>query len=208
MAQQIVFEQNKARLDGITDGFFATVLTILVLSLVVPTLTGPNLSLQLQVSLKSLIPDVITYVIAFLILAVLWIGHNNIFRFIDKIDRKMQWFSMLFLLGVGFIPFTTAILGRYPAEQSSVVLFGINLLITAFTFSALWFYPIHNRKLLRKGVSQETIRQFSKGILISPIAYTAAIALSFVSADISIAIYALVPIYYIISGLVFDTSVL
>ena len=48
---------RKDRTEGLTDGIFATVMTILVLSLVVPTISGANASETLQADIYGLIPD-------------------------------------------------------------------------------------------------------------------------------------------------------
>ena len=57
MSKKVSSWFRKERTKGLTDGIFATVMTILVLSLVVPTITGPNASLTLQADIYSLIPD-------------------------------------------------------------------------------------------------------------------------------------------------------
>lgn len=102
------------RTEALTDGIFATVMTILVLSLVVPTVTGPNTSATLQADIYELIPDVLAYVITFIFLGVLWISHQNMFSHIITIDLKTLWINILLLLSVALSPFSTALLGRYP----------------------------------------------------------------------------------------------
>lgn len=62
---------KKDRTESLTDGIFATVMTILVLSLVVPTITGPNTSATLQSDILGLLPDLVSYIITFIFLGVL-----------------------------------------------------------------------------------------------------------------------------------------
>jgi uncharacterized membrane protein len=198
---------NKTRLENLTDAFFATVMTILVLTLVVPVFTGQNISVQLRSGLLALLPNVFGYVISFIVLGVLWIGHNNLFRHLSNANRRLQWLTLLLLLSIGFIPFSTALLGRYPTEQLTVMLFGLNLLVISIMFLSIWFYVSSNKRLVHKDLDEKIIRSQTKRIIVSPIAYTIAILVSFVNTDISIAIYAIVAIYYIIIGLVLDEEI-
>ena len=68
MSNKISSWFRKDRTEGLTDGIFATVMTILVLSLVVPTITGPNASATLQADLSGLIPDLFAYIATFIFL--------------------------------------------------------------------------------------------------------------------------------------------
>src|SRR5437588_2301835 len=113
----IIGEFRKERAEALTDGVFATVMTILVLSLVVPVITSGNVDELLASDLISLFPNILTYVMSFLVLGTLWIGHNNLFRYLERAERKVQWINLMLLLSIGFIPFTTALLGRYPLDH-------------------------------------------------------------------------------------------
>ncbi len=77
---------GKGRLEALTDGIFATVMTVLVLSLSVPVIasgvTGPNLSSEVVGDILALWPDILGYVLSFLLLAVLWISHHSVFHYV------------------------------------------------------------------------------------------------------------------------------
>ena len=86
---------SKDRTEALTDGIFATVMTILVLSLVVPTISGPNESATLQADLYRLIPDFFAYIITFIFLGLLWISHQNMFSHIERVDLRTVWINIL-----------------------------------------------------------------------------------------------------------------
>lgn len=197
---------SKRRTEAITDGFFATVMTILALTLIVPAVTGSGTSTLLASGLRSLLPNVLSYVISFLLLGVLWIGHNNLFLHLTKANRRLQWLTLIFLLTIGFIPFTTALLGRYPFVQIAVLTFGINLFLIALMYCAIWLYISGNPQLTHGDQDCKSIRRQTKTILISPIAYAVAILVSFLSIDISIAIFIIMPIFYIVNGVITDSE--
>ena len=121
MSEKVSSWFRKDRTEALTDGIFATVMTILVLSLVVPTVTGPNASATLQADVYGLIPDILAYIITFIFLGVLWISHQKMFSHIVKIDLRVLWINIILLLSVAIAPFSTALLRRYPRSplQSS-----------------------------------------------------------------------------------------
>src|SRR5437660_2526621 len=123
---------GKGRLEALSDGIFATVMTVLVLSLSVPLITPPPLPSELAADVTTnvlaLAPNVLSYVLSFLLLAVMWVSHHNIFHYLKKVDRPLIWLNIVFLLAVGFVPFSTALLGRYPLLQLPVVVYGVNVI--------------------------------------------------------------------------------
>ena len=60
-----VFVMSKNRLEALTDGIFATVMTVLVLSLSVPVITQVS---QISSYIDTLTPIVYGYILSFLIL--------------------------------------------------------------------------------------------------------------------------------------------
>jgi uncharacterized membrane protein len=199
MTEKVSSWFQKDRTEGLTDGVFATVMTILVLSLVVPTVTGPNASGTLQSDIYNLIPDILAYTITFIFLGVLWISHQNIFSHIVTIDLRVLWINILLLLSVALAPFSTALLGRYPLQPIAVLAYGVNALIVSILFNILWFYP-RIQHLTHEEPNQEIIGKRSKIVLVGPIAYSLAVVFSFLAPEISLGLYAFVTVFYIIFG--------
>lgn len=65
MSKKVSSRFRNDRAEGLIDGIFATVMTILVLSLVVPAITGPDVSATLQTEIFGLVPDIFAYIIYF-----------------------------------------------------------------------------------------------------------------------------------------------
>jgi uncharacterized membrane protein len=138
---------RKGRLEALTDGIFATVMTVLVLSLRIPVIasnvTGSQLSSEVVTDIETLWPNILGYVLSFLLLAVLWISHHNVFHHITRVDRPLLWLNTLFLLTIGFLPFSTALIGRYYQVQLPVIIYGANVIATSFCMLGYLslFYP-------------------------------------------------------------------
>ena len=198
MSKKVSSWFRKDRTEALTDGLFATVMTILVLSLVVPTITGPNASETLQADLIGLIPNFAAYVIT-LFLGLLWISHQNMFSHIETIDLRIVWINILLLLSVGIAPFSTALLGRYPLEPIAVFVYGLNAMAVSTLFNILWFYP-RIRQLTHEEPNPEIIAKRSKIVLIGPTVYALAIIFSLIAVEVSLGLYIFVTIFYIIFG--------
>jgi uncharacterized membrane protein len=199
MSNKISSWFRKDRTEGLTDGIFATVMTILVLSLVVPTITGPNASATLQADLAGLIPDLFAYIATFIFLGVLWISHQNMFSHIDTVDLGTVWVNLLLLLSVGLAPFSTALLGRYPLQPLAVLAYGINALAISILFNILWFYP-RIQHLTHEEPNPKIIARRSKIVLIGPMVYTLAIIFSFLTIEVSLGLFAFVTVFYVVFG--------
>lgn len=182
---------SKARMEALTDGIFATVMTILVLSLVVPIITSPTLSTaQLSSTILSLLPNIMVYVLSFIVILVMWIGHNNVIRYMHKVNPKILWLNGFFMLLVGMIPISTAFLGRYPLAQPTIILYAVNFLLISVMFRVLI-------NMVGKNVMTNHLAMSSRSNWLMLTIYIVAIAISFVSTYISLGLFALMPIYYI-----------
>ena len=84
---------TKTRIEALTDGIFATVMTVLVLGLTVPAanLSEPELASQIRAHW----PNYIAYAFSFIVLGVYWIGHHNQFHYIKRSDRVFLWVNIL-----------------------------------------------------------------------------------------------------------------
>ncbi|MDE1762505.1 MAG: DUF1211 domain-containing protein [Candidatus Micrarchaeota archaeon] len=191
---------TKQRAENLTDGIFATVMTILVLSLVVPVITTGNIGQALSSDLQNTLPDILVYVMSFLVLGTLWIGHNNIFRYLERAERNVQWINLIFLLSVGFIPFTTALLGKYPLQHIAVMVYGINLLAVGVIYSIFYMYALRE-KLVHRDIDRDFVRGAFRRSSVGVFIYFFGIVFSFINPWISIALYVFMPIYYLAIGI-------
>jgi uncharacterized membrane protein len=187
---------SKGRLEALSDGIFATVMTVLVLSLSVPVITTQESSSALNADVTANVialgPNILGYVLSFLLLAVMWVSHHNIFHYLRKVDRTSIWLNIIFLLAVGFVPFSTALLGRYPLLQLPVIIYGVNTVGIAASMQAFLGYSSKNGLLVAEGHDRLLVQRIISRWRIGTVIYGSAIVLSFVSTAISLAIYVFV----------------
>lgn len=185
------------RLETLADGVFAIAMTLLVFAISVPDL-APSAVAQLPAKLLELWPKLLAYVISFIVLGIFWIGHHNQFAFIRRANRTFLWLNILFLMLIAFVPFSAALLGRYPSQRIAVIIYGGNLIVVGLALYLVWWYATSGRRLVDPDLDDQRIGIATRRILMGPAAYLVGIGLALVSVPVAIGIYALVPLLYIL----------
>jgi len=119
---------SKTRIEALTDGIFAIAMTLMVfdIKLPAPTQTTPW---SLHYELIRLWPRFLAYTISFIMLDVYWVHRRT--------DRGFLWINVFFLMGVSLLPFSTGLLGQYPAVRTALVVYGLNLIMVGGFLYAL-----------------------------------------------------------------------
>lgn len=188
---------STARIETLADGVFAIVMTLLVFGIVVPAQEQVN-ELGLTGALLTLVPNLISYFISFVILGVFWVGHHNQFFYIKRSDRTLLWINIAFLMFVALVPFSAGLLSRYGSEQISVIIYDINLILCGLTLYWHWLYGTRDNHLTHIPVDPAIRRLVVRRILLPPAFYFLSIVLSFISPEISIALDILIPVLYVL----------
>ena len=127
---------NKNRVEAFSDGVFAIVITLLILDIRVPDVDYS----QLFAALVAVLPRIFAYVISFGVIGVYWLAHHQSLQLIGKLNGFLIWLNLVYLLAVSFMPFPTALLGRYPMQPIPIVIYGLNLIVANTTGVMLTLY--------------------------------------------------------------------
>lgn len=185
------------RIEALHDGVFAIVMTLLVLEFHVPEAESPQ---ELAEGLFHLWPTTLAYVLTFLNLGVYWVGQHNQFHYIRMTDRILLWINILFLMLVSLLPFSTALLGRYPEWQAPYLLYGLNIIAAGVMMFLHWRYATKHHRLTDHDIEDAFVRGVAIRILFAPAVAVLAILMSFLSLKISLAFYVLLIPYYLLPG--------
>ncbi|HVU14282.1 MAG TPA: TMEM175 family protein [Phototrophicaceae bacterium] len=188
---------STARIETLTDGVFAIVMTILVFNFHIPTQAevaehGLLRALALQT------PTLLGYAITFVILGVLWVGHHNQFFYIRRADRVLLWINIFFMMTVALLPFSAELFSEYGQDQTAIILYNLNLILAEIMLFIHWWYATRDSHLLNHIIEPQARTSVSRRILTPPIFYLIAIGISIFSVDMSIFIDILVPIVYVL----------
>ncbi len=189
------------RMEALADAIFAIVMTLLVLELKVPEVAhGVFHADDFMIALFGLWPKFVAYVVSFWLLAFYWNSHHLMFGYLDTMDFKFVWRNFVFLMFIGLIPFSTALLGQEPFLQISQIIYALNLILCGVIVFGLWHYVIHNEHISGKDRAfSNVLRRNVRGkILLPPLLYAIGIGVTFISTTWSLVFFALGPIIYFI----------
>lgn len=136
------------RLNALSDGVFAVAITLLVVSIAIPTIHGTVTSSKLAHGLAELWPHFFAYGLSFVIIGMFWVSHHALFSAIRKVDRGLIWLNMLYLLLIVFMPYPTSILALFGQTSVAVILYAAVLGAAALVQALLGFYATHKRRLV------------------------------------------------------------
>lgn len=127
------------RLILFTDAVFAIAITLLAIEIKVPELHHRTEHDALQ-GLLDLTARFVGFFLSFLIIAVYWLAHHRIFRFVRHTTPKLLWLNILFLLSIVLMPFTTAFQSEYAMLSIPWVLYALNIVFTGLMQTLLQRY--------------------------------------------------------------------
>jgi uncharacterized membrane protein len=179
---------GKDRLTAFSDGVIAIIITIMVLELKVPH--GADWA-----ALSGLLPIFLTYVMSFVYVAIYWNNHHHLLHTVTKVDGLILWANSHLLFWLSLVPFTTGWMGENYFAPLPTAIYGVSLLMPAIAYYLLQMAITRKhgaQSLLAKALGRDL-----KG-KISPLLYLAAIGLAFVCPWISIALYTLVAVMWLV----------
>jgi uncharacterized membrane protein len=146
-------------------------------------------------ALMAVTPNFVSYVLSFIYLAIYWNNHHHLLHTVTRVDGLILWANSFLLFWLSLIPAATAWMGENFLVPIPTALYGGILLMPAIAYHLL------QKAILRKQGSESLLANALgtdiKG-KISPVLYAAAILLAFVSPWISIAIYVMVAVMWLV----------
>src|SRR5689334_23003381 len=175
-------------LISFSDALFAFSITLMALSLELPNLHNHILEPQLTKLIgQELIPNIIHYVISFLVVGMYWIGYHRIFEYIKRTNLTLTWLNLVFLLFISLVAYFTGLLSTYSTYRIVVISFASVLAATGFISILMWWYATNNRRLVYENLDSDLVRYYLIRGLVSPLTFLASIGVSFI--DVQSALY-------------------
>ena len=194
-------EIGKNRIEALSDGIFAIVMTLLILELHVPSLPASAANVEVVAALLGLWPKFVSYVVAFVSLGVFWIAHHVMYHAIRRADRTLLWLNIAFFMLISLLPFSTSVLNAFSSSLIAPFLFGANLALVGWLLLLQWLYVGSQSGMLAPFAGREYRAAVTFRMLAVPIATTLTALVCFWSSDISVAIYLLLlPLYLLPSS--------
>ena len=141
------------RLGTFSDAVMAVIITIMVLELKAPE----------EPTFAALVPlwhTLISYAVSYLFIAIIWINHHYLLRFVDRATPALIWVNFIHLFGVSLLPFATAWMARtqlsaVPVTVYAAIFVFVNLAYLAFLREVLSQadiaeFPVHARRMAKR----------------------------------------------------------
>jgi uncharacterized membrane protein len=124
------------RLIFFTDAVTAIAITLLILPIVdaVPEAAAENFTIQQF--LGEHWPQLLTFLISFLVIARLWISHHSIFEHVARYSRRLVNLSLLWALTIVVLPLPTA-LTALDTTPLAVAFYVGTMALSSITLSAI-----------------------------------------------------------------------
>jgi uncharacterized membrane protein len=179
---------GKDRLAAFSDGVIAIIITIMVLELKIPH--GADLA-----ALKGVAPNFLSYVMSFVYLGIYWNNHHHLLHTVGRVDGLILWANSHLLFWLSLVPAATHWLGENLAAPLPTAVYGVILLMPAIAY-----YLLQKAIVRTQGERSVLARALGSDVKgkISPLLYALAIALAFVLPWLSIALYVLVALIWLI----------
>jgi len=185
------------RLHALTDGVYAIAMTLLVLELHVPDARS---SAELVAGVIAIAPNLFSFALGFAVLGTYWVGSAINLSHLARVNRAALFLNVLQLFFISLLPFTTALLGRYPDEAVAVILYALHLEALGLAQYAHWIYVLRHPELVQSPIDAKAARATTIRILVAPAAWAAAMVLALASARLGYAVFYAVLIGYVVAA--------
>jgi uncharacterized membrane protein len=109
---------NPDRLGMFSDAVIAVIITIMALELRAPE--QPAFA-----ALAELWPTALSYAVSYLFIAIIWINHHHLLRFVRESTSRLIWLNFLHLFLVSLVPFATQWVARTRLSAAPVVAYAL-----------------------------------------------------------------------------------
>jgi len=179
---------TKTRLEAFSDGVLAIVITIMVLELRTPVDHGWR-------GLLEVLPELGLYTLSFAFVGIYWNNHHHLLQAAIGVNSRILLRNLHLLFWLSLLPFVTGWVGHSHFAPVPTALYGFIFIAAAFAWRLL-----QNEILRQHGPASRLAATFgrdSKG-KISLLGYVASVPLAFVNPWISMAIFGLVALWWLI----------
>lgn len=122
---------TRERIVMLTDAVVAIAMTLLVLPVVDVV---PDIDMDRVGEFLTTHPSLLLgYALSFLVIYLFWSAHRVVYEALDVVGQSSRALNLLWLLGVAFLPFPTALIGREPTSSTAPIYISTVLFVCVLT---------------------------------------------------------------------------
>lgn len=194
-------ERNKIKLDRMnffTDAVLAIILTLLVLDIKVPELSNRNSPSEMFHKIIESLPHFYAFALCFLCIIQIWFASTVFFSLVIRHDHNLGILNIIIMLPICLIPYASSLIGNYPDNPFSFVVFGSLYLFNSVAVSIMTIYVWKNDMLTPELDKNNFEKAVVKKLWIGPPVILLIIGSAFISTILSFLLFTLLLIFWII----------
>ena len=182
-------ELGLERIVFFSDAVMAIAMTLLTVDIKVPDIAAALARSELPARLSELSPQIMSFVISFVVIGIYWMSHHRYFSFIKRYDNRLMVLNLLFLLFIAGLPFIASLLGQYPYVPLSVIIYAAEVTAIGLSMSALWWYASHSHRLVDEALDPRFIRMMGVRSFGGAIVFLLSIPVAFFSTNWAVVVW-------------------
>jgi uncharacterized membrane protein len=180
---------DRGRLEAFSDGVFAIIITIMVLTLRPPDHYD-------WTALRAVVGPFFIYVLSFVYVGIYWNNHHHLLKNVTRVSAGIMWANLGLLFWLTLFPFVTEWLGLSKLAVAPTVVYGAVLLLAGCAYLLLQTLIVRQNGGPDSPLGVALGRDW-KGRL-APLVYLAAMLLAWVDPWISAVLYVGVAITWVV----------
>jgi uncharacterized membrane protein len=191
---------HTSRVEAFSDGVMAIAITLLVLEVKLP---GGDRSVLRQ--LLHAWPSYFAYLVSFLTIGIIWLNHHSFFLKVDRIDQRLQWWNLMLLMFVSFLPFPTLVMaehvesGRWDGNVAAAF-YGLSATFMTVPWVFMWSRLVHRPELLGPGYDAAFARRERGRALVGVVVYGMCVLVALAVARLALLLYVAVAVFYAVTN--------
>jgi len=166
------------RLVFFSDAVVAIAITLLALDLKVEPFHEGHLTFSdIGHSWKKFV----AFFLSFLIIAVFWKVHHEFYTYIKKIDGRLLFYNLGWLLFIVCLPFSTTLVSTHLFDTPAIFIYSLNTLFITCFQNLIWDYASGKPEFHKETLTEEVNRENRIACNLAMINAILAILLSFIS---------------------------
>ena len=190
---------KQQRLDGLADGIFAIVMTLLTFDLRLVNVASPATDDSVWQAIVALAPTFISFILSFALLFTYWRAHHFLASVYAKtLTVGLANYNGVFFLFITLVPFTARLLGEYGNTHVAIIVYGLNVICIGFALFLMRYHIETNQGIETTPITKADKRSGYIRILFPVFSAIVAIALSFWDTTISMVLFTIAILFNIL----------
>lgn len=178
------------RVVTFSDGVFAIAMTLIAATIAVPAIADVGDESELLDRLHDTLPNIVMFFVAFFIIGQYWLAHHRFISSLKAMDTGFIGLTLAYLAFVAFLPFPSALMGRFDDNAVAVALFAVAMAaVSAMETVLLW--QAHRHALMVRQLDERAFRWAVRASMTPVFVFLVSVPVLFVNTWLGVAFWAL-----------------